>query len=146
MLDTNILARAAYSFGGPASKVLKELRQPGHTLIASEFLLGEVSRVLRYPRLARYHGLGDAAIDRFVADVAGACLLVDLAQSPAEGVVSSDPDDDSIVATAVAGNAEVLCTLDKHLHQSEVVGYCTARGIRVLGDVDLLGLLMATTQ
>ena len=55
VLDTNILARAAYSFAGPAADVMGKLREPGHTLIASEFLLGEVGRVLRHPRLQPYH-------------------------------------------------------------------------------------------
>jgi putative PIN family toxin of toxin-antitoxin system len=143
VLDTNILARAAYSFGGPAAEVLGRLREPGQTLIASEFLLGEVGRVLRYPRLARYHGLNSEAIDRFVADVAGASLLVETAPTTVEGIVPSDPDDDSIVATAVVGKANVLCTLDKHLYQPAVVTYCSAQGIRILNDVDLLALLRA---
>ena len=60
VLDTNVLARAAYSFAGPAAEVMGRLREPGHTLIASEFLLCEIDRVLRYPRLQRYHGLGSA--------------------------------------------------------------------------------------
>ena len=141
VLDSNILARSAYRFAGPAGEVLSQLGEPGHTLITSVFLLDELSRVLGYPRLQRYHGLTIAEVERFVADVAGASLLVELGEAPMRSVVPSDPDDDPIVATAIAGKAEVLCTRDKHLHHPEVAAYCRAHGIRVLTDVELLRLL-----
>jgi len=143
VLDTNILARSAYSLAGPAAEVLDWLGKPDHTLIASPYLLEELGRVLRYPRLQRLHGLAGVEIDRFVADVAAACLLVEPASSVAEGVVVSDSDDNPIVATAMIGKADVLCTLDKHLVQPKVVQYCTNHGIRVLHDVELLRLLRA---
>jgi len=143
VLDTNILARSAYRLAGPAAEVLDRLGKPGHTLIASSYLLNEVGRVLRYPRLQRLHGLAGVEIDRFVADVAAACLLVEPASSVAEGVVASDPDDNPIVATAVIGKADVLCTLDKHLVHPGVIEYCTNHGIRVMRDTGLLRLLRA---
>jgi len=144
VLDTNILARSAYSLLGPAAETLNRLSNPGHTLIASPYLLDELGRVLRYPRLQRFHGLASDEIDRFVADVAAVCLLVEPASSVAEGVVASDPDDNPIVAAAIIGNADVLCTLDKHLHQPEVIQCCTNHGIRVMRDIVLLRLLKAT--
>jgi len=52
VLDTNILARSAYSFSGPAAEALDLLGKPGHTLIASPYLLDELGRVLRYPPFA----------------------------------------------------------------------------------------------
>jgi len=55
--------------------------------------------------------------------------------------VSVDRDDDFIVATAVLGRADVLCTLDKHLHSPEVVDYCRANRIWVRTDTALLMLL-----
>ncbi len=146
VLDTNILARSAYSLTGPAAEVLDRLSKPGHTLIASPFLLDELRRVLRYPRLQRLHGLIDMEINRFVADVAAVCLLVEPASTVAEGVVASDPDDNPIVAAAIIGQAEVLCTLDKHLHQLQVVEYRTKHGIRVMHDVSLLSLLRAVEK
>lgn len=66
--------------------------------------------------------------------------MVDVAGAT-EGVVPNDPDDDPIVATAVAGNARYLCTLDKHLHQPTVKEYCRVRGIEIVTDVELLEIL-----
>ena len=73
VLDTNILARSAYSLARTGRRGIGSVqRLPGHTLIASSLLLDEVGRVLRYPRLRRLHGLTGGEIDRFVADVAAA--------------------------------------------------------------------------
>jgi len=95
------------------------------------------------PRLQRFHGLTNLEIDRFVANVAAACLLVEPATSVAKGIVASDPDDKPIVAAAIVGKADVLCTLDKHLHHPGVIQYCTNQDIRVLRDIELLRLLRA---
>jgi len=141
VLDTNILVRSAYCFEGPAAALLDKLSLPGHTLIASPFLLDELGRVLRYPRLQQLHGFTDAEIDRFVAGVAAASLLVEPEPTVAVGVVANDPDDNPIVATAIVGKAQALCTLDKHLHHTAVIDFCGRYGIRVLRDVELLALL-----
>ncbi|MCI0333899.1 MAG: putative toxin-antitoxin system toxin component, PIN family [Planctomycetes bacterium] len=120
---------------------MHRLGEPGHTLITSSLLLDEVGRVLRYPRLQRLHGLTGVEIDRFVADVAAASLLVEPASALAEHIVASDPDDDPIIAAAVTGKADVLCTLDKHLYQPVVIEHCTNHGIRVMRDIELLAHL-----
>lgn len=52
--------------------------------------------------------------------------------------ISSDPDDDAIVQTGVAGRADVICTRDRHLLHAEVREYCANFGIRVLSDTELL--------
>ena len=62
VLDFNVLARAVYSVGGPAEEVALRLTVPPHVLIVSDFLLMELRRVLRYPRLRRVHGFDDQKI------------------------------------------------------------------------------------
>jgi predicted nucleic acid-binding protein len=87
--------------------------------------------------------MSDEVIDQFLQDLQAASLTVEL---PAESVVAgvtSDPDDDPIVATAVEASAEVLCTLDRHLRTANVVSYCAAHGVEVITDVDLLQRLRA---
>jgi uncharacterized protein len=140
VLDTNILTRASYSVTGPAAELLDHLKQPEHVLVLSSFILDELDRVLRYPRVRKLHGFDDTEIDEFVRDVADAALVVQVA-SPSTGIVSHDPDDDPVVATAVDGNADVLCTRDRHLHHADVVDYCRQEGIEVLDDVELLNRL-----
>jgi predicted nucleic acid-binding protein len=50
----------------------------------------------------------------------------------------SDPDDVAVLHAAVAGGAEVICTLDGHFFQPEVIAWRRRLGIRVESDVDLL--------
>src|SRR5262245_13418497 len=37
--------------------------------------------------------------------------------------------------------AEVLCTLDRHFRHPDVEAYCTAHGVRIVNDTELLQLL-----
>ena len=55
-----------------------------------------------------------------------------------QAVVMADPDDDPVVFTAVAGHADVLCTLDLDFYSPEVISFCSDYGIQILNDVELL--------
>jgi uncharacterized protein len=136
VLDTNILARAASGPPGLASQILLEVTQPAHTLLFSPFLFTELSRVLRYPRLRPIHGLSDGGIDRYILDLQ---LVAEMVAPPLRPtpVVFRDPDDDGVIATAVHGRADVICTLDRHLLQPDVTQYCLAHNIAVLTDQQL---------
>src|SRR6266404_3901730 len=101
VLDTNVLARAVRGGTGPAAELLGIVMLPPHTFILSPFLLSELSRVLRYPRMRKLHKLDDAELDTYVQSLQAAALVVNPPSAPS--VVSADPDDDPIVATAVAG-------------------------------------------
>lgn len=143
VLDTNVLARPSFSANGPAAELLDFLRGEEHLLIASDFILRELDRVLRYPRMQRLHGFDDEEIKRYVASVEQAATIVDLAQHEVRAVTTADPNDDPIVATAVIGKADVLCSNDHHLHSPEVVDYCRSHQVRVLNDIALLHELRA---
>jgi predicted nucleic acid-binding protein len=59
VLDTNILARAAGSRGGPAGELFERICG-GQVLVVSPELLAELARVLNYDRVRRMHRLSDA--------------------------------------------------------------------------------------
>lgn len=145
VLDTNVLARAASGPPGPAAELLKLCLESPRELCVSLFLISELSRVLRYDRVRRIHGLSDEGIDEFLQDLQVASVMV---ATPPEAamVVASDPDDDPIVATAVAASAQFLCTLDRHLRTPAVVNYCAVHGIEVITDSDLLQRLRSVTE
>lgn len=135
LLDTNILARAAVGPPGPAHALLLLATHHEHVLILSPFLVAELSRVLRYDRLRPIHGLSDPEIDQFVDDLV---LIAEAVDPPVTMGISTDPDDDAVLAAARTGRAEVLCTLDRHLHAERPRAHCAAHGIDVLTDVELL--------
>jgi predicted nucleic acid-binding protein len=103
-------------------------------------LLAELSEVLGYEWVRRVNQRSDLDIEEFVGSVEGGAVLVPL-PNPVPRVVPGDPDDDPVVATAVAGRADVICTLDRHLYQPEVRAYCRERMIEIMGDAELLARL-----
>lgn len=144
VLDSNVLARAAKPFPGPAREVLVCCTQEPHVLFLSAFIVSELRRVLRYERVRKMHGLDDVGIERYLSEVESAAVMVTLPEASQEAIVAHDPEDDPIVHTAVAGEAEFLCTRDRHLHHAEVMAYCRGHGIEVLDDIALLARLRAS--
>lgn len=139
MCDTNILVRVVLSPRGPAAELLRRLIL-GHTLVTSPPQLLELLDVLRRPALANLHGLGENGVRKFVARIYKSAEVVPVPPDLPR-VVPHDLDDNPIVFTAIAGQSEVLRTLDRHLHHEAVVQYCSVRGVRVLTDAELLNEL-----
>lgn len=75
--------------------------------------------------------------------IEAAAVLIDPPPGDILPVVPNDPDDDHIVAAAVAARADVICTLNRHLHALGVRDYCAQRSIDILTDVELLERLRA---
>lgn len=139
LLDTNVLVRAAANEQGLAGRLLHEVVSGFHILVSSPFVLGEVSRVLAYPRLQARWRLGEDTIRNFVSGVSDIAEIVHT--TAPDRVVVADPDDDPIVQTAVLGGVDVLCTRDTHLLDQAVVEYCAGHGIRVMDDIELYHVL-----
>jgi uncharacterized protein len=139
VLDTNILVRATKTAAGPAREILRCFRSEEHVLVLSRFILTELLRVLNYERVFALHGLTSAEQQEFVAALDQLAEIVDLPEPRA--AVSQDPDDDPVIATAIVGHADVLCTLDRHLLHPNVQSHCETNGVRVMSDAALLNLL-----
>ncbi len=140
VLDTNILARANPYASGSAKALLEHIRDSeDHVLVLSPFLLTELERVLNYPRL---QALWPTTRDEIVAYIQA---LQDFGETvfPVEvrSVVAGDADDDPILAAAVSGRANVLCTMDRHLRTPEVLDYAKTHRVDIMSDAELLRLL-----
>lgn len=116
--------------------MLVEILTPANALVLSKQILDEVGEVLRYDRVRRQANFTDAEIQEFIDSLRDSAEFVECNEPIAS--VTSDPDDDIIVATAVQGQANVICTRDRHLNHRLVQAYCATFGIRVLTDVELL--------
>ena len=137
-LDSGILVRGSTSPMGPAARLIRELVPPIDRIVLSEFILGEFQRVLAYPRIRPRFDADEIAI-RGARFRAAAELVIPAAGPP---VVRADPNDDPVVYTAVAGKADVLCTLDRRFYEPGVAAFLREHGIRVLSDVELLRELL----
>lgn len=139
VLDTNILVRANRKSVGPARELLLKIIDGDHVLILSPFLLSEVREVLAYPRIQKLWRLTESEIRRHCTDLARNSELV--APESLEPIIEHDPDDDAVLHAAKAGQAEVLCTLDRDFYGVAARAFCEQHGIKVMDDLELLEIL-----
>lgn len=118
VVDTNLLVSYLISHRPPIAKVIDvHLARGDFTLLTAPVLLEELTRVLEYPRLHRYYGAETRV--RFVALIAGLSEIVDLPEKVPR--ICRDPDDDWVIACAVAGEADVIVSGDRDLLDLEQV-------------------------
>jgi putative PIN family toxin of toxin-antitoxin system len=144
LFDTNILIRAAKPGKGPAKEALTTVLERGHVLLLSEFILEEIVRASRYPRLQQAFGFTEEQIETYTAELRRDAVIVDpqtLAVS--EQIPVPDPDDEPVLKAAIAGNADLLCTLDNDIRHPDVTAFLATYGVRVQTDVQLLAVLRA---
>lgn len=109
VLDTNIIVSALISRAGPPGQVLAEVKRGRLTLITSVAQIAELRRVLDRPHLRRIIA-PDAAQDLMANIEAVGEVVGDLPDVTA----SPDPDDNLILATAIAGRADRIVSGDKN--------------------------------
>ncbi|HME08863.1 MAG TPA: putative toxin-antitoxin system toxin component, PIN family [Bryobacteraceae bacterium] len=111
-LDTGILVRATARSSGPARRLLQEIAaNESHILALSPFIVGEVGKVLAYPRMQQVLRISGGEIADHLMYLRNISRLIE----PEIGlpIVLTDPNDDPVVYTAVGAGADVLCTLDR---------------------------------
>ncbi len=100
--------------------------------------------MLHFPRLQRLMRLSTEEISNYVGFLLSVAELVEVDESLS--VPIDDPDDVVVLQTALAGKAEVLCTLDKDFYEQEVLAFSAEHGFRIMTDVELLRLLLASKR
>jgi putative PIN family toxin of toxin-antitoxin system len=147
VLDTNILVRANAKARGPARELLQLIVESrDHVLLLSPFLLQELERVFSYERVRASSKLTDGEIVEYLSYLRTKDVSEIVFPGPAPRVVPADPDDDSIVHTAVMGRADALCTLNRDFFNPRVRDYCPERGVMIANDVELLILLRESQE
>lgn len=147
VLDTNILVRANAKARGPARELLQLIVESrDHVLLLSPFLLQELERVFSYERVRASSKLTDGEIVEYLSYLRTKDVSEIVFPGPAPRVVPADPDDDSIVHTAVMGRADALCTLNRDFFNPQVRDYCRERGVMIANDVELLILLRESQE
>lgn len=110
VLDTNVLLGALLTRGTPPDLLYQAWRRGDFVLISSAAQIEEVARVLDYPHLRDRITRTEAAVL-----VDGLRTLATLAEYLPDVALSRDADDDKILATALAGQADYLVSGDKDL-------------------------------
>ncbi len=134
--DVNVLVRAHEKSRGPARKLLLELIARKEIVLTSAEILIELGRVLRYPRVQALFGLSEEQIYEYVQFLKQVCQVVPIDLS--WNFPIRDASDTAILKTAIAGEADYICTLDKDFYTAEVETFCATMGIVVLDDLAMM--------
>lgn len=126
VLDTGIYVSALITRGTPPDILYQSWVDKEFTLITSTEQIREISRVMGYKKLQKFLNADEAA-----AMIEALSLYAEVLTELPEVHLSPDPDDDIILATAIAGKADYLVSGDKKdllaLKQAENVTIVTAR-------------------
>jgi uncharacterized protein len=134
VLDSNIVVSSYIVPLGAPARIVTAWHADRFVVIVSEPLLSEYERSLNYPRVRRRHGLTPEQVAREIVQIRELALMVVPQSVPR--VVADDPDDDQIVAAAVAGQATYIVSGDRHL-----LDLSEYQGIRILSPAVFLPVL-----
>lgn len=112
VLDTNVVV-AGLLWSGHPRRLLDLAIDEAAALFSSPALLDELTRTLRYPKFAQ-------RIERFgttppALTVQYSALVTLLSPTQVPRVVAHDADDDQVLACALAAQADLIVSGDKHL-------------------------------
>jgi len=116
VLDTNVLVSGLAFPSGPPGRIVSAWRAGAFSLVASEFMLDELARIL--PALSHRTGFSAADVRDFLDLMRAMSTIVELSAdhlAQAQGSGLRDPDDAPILATFLAAGADCLVTGDKDL-------------------------------
>jgi uncharacterized protein len=129
VLDTNVLVGAAYASRSASRQVVEACLAGELVAVISHALKGEYEYVL--PRAVRAPGFEEA-----LREFTRGALVVEPAQTPR--VVPDDPEDDKLLALALAAVAAALVTNDRHLLPLDPYG-----PVRVLRPAAFVAIFLA---
>ena len=126
VLDTNILISALITRNTPPDKLYQAWLRGEIELVISDAQVAEIYDVLSRPRLRRFLDADEA--DAIAENIATRALII--TELPVVNV-SPDPKDNPVLASAIAGKAELIVSGDKKhmldLGEVEGIPIVTAR-------------------
>lgn len=115
VVDTNILVSRYLSPHGSSARVLDCWQGGQFDLLASEPILQEYEKVMKYARIRARHHLTDEDIGEIIEDLREFAVLTELQPGNRVDVVKQDPSDNMFLECAVAGGADYVVSGDDHL-------------------------------
>lgn len=113
ILDSSVLVSAFLTRGRAASEILDYASRGAYRLCLSPILLEEVRRALLRPKLLAAYRYRPEAVELFCDNLIKIAHLVN--ELPEIRRTGRDPDDEHVIAAAIAGGAEWIVTGDDDL-------------------------------
>ena len=133
VLDTNVVV-SALLWGGTPERLIQAAIDGQLELATSPALVEELREVLARPpfaqRLVQQRLRAEQAISLY------ARLATQVSPLAVEAIVAADPDDDHVLACAIAARADLVVSGDRHLTALK-----THRGIRILTPAQALDVV-----
>ncbi len=137
LLDTNILVSALLSSNGPPGQILTAIKQNQHTIVSSSHLTDELRDVCSRKHLRER--ISREEVEDLVYNMESVGVVV---TTLPEVDLSPDPKDNPVLATAIAGEADLIVSGDK----SHLVALGQAQGIPILNPRDALDRIQGNEQ
>jgi putative PIN family toxin of toxin-antitoxin system len=134
VLDTNVVLSALLWRGTPYRLFAAVRQREQVQLFTSTVLLEELAEVLIRPTLTQRLALIGRTAGQVLADSLEAVDVVTPFAAPS--VITSDPDDDNVLAGAVAAGAELVVSGDRHL-----LALGTHQGVRIIAPAEALRII-----
>lgn len=112
IIDTNVLL-SGLLWHGPPHTLLDRVRDGTVTLISSPALLAELSDVLARPKFDLILKRSNTSHERSLAEIQALAEVITPQDLPTP--ICRDPDDDQILALALAAQADLIVSGDKDL-------------------------------
>jgi putative PIN family toxin of toxin-antitoxin system len=139
VLDTNIWVSALLNPSGFPAEILNAFRKGGFTAVISEPIIAEIADVLSRPRIKDKYGITDADILELLILIEERCEHILLT---GDVRICRDPEDNSVIETAINGQAAYIITRDDDikfdknvevfLTQNKITPISTARFLKMI--------------
>lgn len=139
VLDTNVIISSFLQPVGIPNLIVEAWKANLFELCLSELLFHEIEEVLNRPVIRHHAKISDKEIEEFLE------LIRETSHFTAEplaikAIIADDPDDDMILATALAAGADVIVSGDHHLldlHEYEKIPIVNPRSfLEMLGEAN----------
>jgi hypothetical protein len=138
VFDTNVFISALFNPKRLPAQVLELALQGKIKLIISPQIIGEIERVMTYPRVKKFLAQRQTApgeIEEGLAKVLKAAVLTP--GNLSVKAIPDDPADDMILACALEGRADFIVSGDQHL-----LGLKNYQGIKIVDPATFLSLII----